>query len=368
MKKNTFTSILAKTMTAALAATLVLSVASCGSASKNGTYYDTMDEVAEASASSRDYDPMDNKVAEASESPRDFGFTNGASYESADGEVFYESETEEQSLSTDDAVTERKIIRTAWANIQTKEYDDSIASLKALCDKYGAYFENSTSYGNRLDYTTERRSEFVIRIPIANYDAFRNEVVTVGAVVESGEDNSDVTEKYFDIETRLDSAKLREERVLKILENADKLDDVLALERELADIRYEIETMTGTLRKYDSLISYATFRLSVKEVIEYTAPTTVPKTFGERMSQNFNDGLRDFGMFWQDVAIALSYNVFAIITWIVIIVIAVVIIKLCTARSRKKREEKNKLLRERAEKLNRENEIAAKKETGADKK
>lgn len=153
MKKNTFTSILAKTMTAALAATLVLSVASCGSASKNGTYYDTMDE-----------------VAEASESPRDFGFTNGASYESADGEAFYESETEEQSLTTGDTVTERKIIRTSWADIQTKEYDESIAALKALCDKYGAYFENSASYGNRLDYTTERRSEFVIRIPIANYE------------------------------------------------------------------------------------------------------------------------------------------------------------------------------------------------------
>lgn len=342
---NIWNSIYLKALAAGAAALLALSVTSCGSSIDVAETYD---------------DSFLYSTKEAPMEPTgDFGFSNGTGdfggeYESVDEEYDIEEPDSDSAVQS-----ERKIIRTSWADVQTKEYDASLDALKKLCDKYGAYFESSSNYGNRLDYTTERRSEFVIRVPIEEYDAFCAEIGNVGSVVESGEDNTDVTEKYFDVEARLDSAKLREERVLKILENADKLDDVLALEKELADIRYEIETLTGTLRKYDSLISYATFRLSVEEVIEYSAPTTVPKTFGERMSQNFNDGLRDFGLFWQNVAVELSYNVFTIITWIVIIVIIALIIKLCMAKSRKKREKQARLMRERAERINRENEQKA---------
>lgn len=294
------------------------------------------------------------------ESPvsNDFGFANGAEaeekYESAVEEK-YESEAEYD----DDerpVQTGRKIIRTSWADIQTKKYDESLAALKTLCNKYDAYFESSSNYGNRLDYATERRSEFVIRVPIAKFDEFCNEVGNIGSVVESGENNTDITEKYIDTEARLDSAKLREERVLQILANADKLDDVLALEKELADIRYEIETMTGTLRKYDSLVSYATFRLTLNEVVEYTAPAVVPKTFGERVSQSFSDGLRDFSIFWQNVAIAITYNLFAIITFLVIAAIIVVVSLALSNRSKKKAEKRMAEYRERAAKINAESE------------
>lgn len=250
------------------------------------------------------------------------------------------------------ARSDRKIVYSAWANLQTKEYDRAIAALKELCDEYDAYFESSNSYGNRLDYATERRSKYVIRVPVENYPAFVGKVGNIGSVVESGEDNKDVTERYVDTEARLESAKIREERVLVLLENSGSLDDVLALERELADIRYEIESMTGSLRKLDSLISYATYRLTIEEVVEYTAPVTVPKTFGERMTQNFKDGWRDFVSFWQNVAVGLSYGVFAIVTWLVFIVIIVVIIVAAVKVSRKNQKKRLQKIMENSSAIN----------------
>ena len=234
--------------------------------------------------------------------------------------------------------TERKIIYTAWAELQTKEYEQTITSLKELCNKHGAYFESSNSYGNRLDYQSERSAKYVIRIPIKNYTAFLEEVSGIGSVVSSGENNQDITEKYIDTEARLESAKLREDRVLVLLENAARLDDILSLERELADIRYEIETLTGSLRKYNSLISYATFTLSVDEVIEYTEPVVAPKTFGEKLAHSFSEGWASFINYWQNIAIVIAYAFPFLVSFGAAAIIVVVIVAILNKRKKKKKE------------------------------
>ncbi|MBO7148897.1 MAG: DUF4349 domain-containing protein [Clostridia bacterium] len=237
--------------------------------------------------------------------------------------------------------SDRKIIYNAWADIETKEYDNSISTLNALCEKYGAYFESSSSYGGHIGSNSERRSNFTIRIPVERYSDFVSEVGSIGTVTNSGENNRDVTEEYFDTEARLESAKLREERVLVLLENAGSLDDILALERELSDIRYEIESYEGNLRKYDSLISYATYTLNISEVIEYTKPTIVPLTFGEELAKGFAEGFEDFVDGWQGFAVFLSRNVFNLISFAIIAGVASIFILLALKKPKKTYTKKN---------------------------
>ncbi len=237
------------------------------------------------------------------------------------------------------AQTKRKIIYRSSFSVQTKEYDKSLEALKALCDKYGAYFESSEteSYNG-----SERSSHYTIRVPIENYTAFTGETGTLGTIITTSENNQDVTEQYFDVEARLDSAKLREERVLEILKNADKLDDVLALERELADIRYEIESYTGTLRKFDSLVSYATVNLSLREVKVIMEQPKKVLTFGERLDKGFNSGVEDFKDGFEDFVVALSYDLIPLCIWLVILVIVVLIIVKLVKKTKKKNAEYRK--------------------------
>ncbi len=230
-------------------------------------------------------------------------------------DVYYDGKAESESGNVILAATsDRKIIYSSWAKVQTTEYEKTISALKELCSKHGAYFEAADSYGNRIDKTGGNRySNFTIRIPVSAYSQFLSEIDGIGTIVSSGENNQDVTESYYDTEARLASASLREDRVLVLLENAGSLDDILALERELSDIRYEIESLTGTLRKYDSRISYATYTLTVNEVVKYTDPVVTPKTFGEEVSQSFISGWKNFVDAWQAFVIFLSYNLFNII-------------------------------------------------------
>ncbi len=219
--------------------------------------------------------------------------------------------------------TYRMIIYRSNYEIQTKDYPASVAALKALCTKYEAYFESANTYGNE---STSRSSNYVIRVPVKNYSAFTGEAGNIGVIVSSSEYNEDITDKYVDTEARLESARIREERVLKILENADKLDDVLALERELSDIRYEIESLTGSLRKYDSLVTYSTVNLSIREVKSIVTPPAEVLTFGERVGVAFTRGLENVQNDFENLIVDLSYNFIGVIVWIIIIAVVIVLI------------------------------------------
>ena len=196
--------------------------------------------------------------------------------------------------------------------------------MKDICTKYGAYFESSNTYAYG---GSAREANFRVRVPVKNYNDFVGEAGSIGSVTRSSQDNRDITEQYFDTEARLESAKIREERVLEILKNSAMLDDVLALERELADIRYEIESYTGTLRKYDSLVNYATVEINLSEVKEYAAPKVETVTFGERMSSAFKDGINEFKYGFQNFLVFLSYNFIGVIVWVIVLMVLIITAK-----------------------------------------
>ena len=232
----------------------------------------------------------------------------------------------------------RKIIYSSSFSVETKEFEESVSALEKLIEENGAWIENSNTWGTKE--RGNRSASFTIRVPVEKYKAFISMKDTIGVVTNASENNSDVTERYYDTEARLESALLREERVLKILENANMLDDVLALERELADIRYEIESYTGTLRKYDSLVSYSTVSVNVNEVTVITPKEPTALTFGERVSKSFKRGIENFVDFVQAFVIFFLGNLIPIIIWTAIIVVAlVVIIKKLRRRKNKKNDE-----------------------------
>ncbi len=267
---------------------------------------------------------------------RDYGSYDAPSEEYVYVQDELKKETEVITNTLSNPLAQRKIIYTSNYKIQTTEFDNAKESLDALVEKYGAYYEEANISGT--EEKANRRSSYIIRVPVENYFEFRNETGNIGTVIRSSESNQDVSERYFDTEARLESAKLREERLLEILKTADTLDNILLLEQELADVRYEIESMSGTLRKYDSLISYSTINIDIDEVIEPVEIKAAPKTFGQRLLQALSGGFEDFGDLLEDIAVNISYNLPTLIIFAILIIIIVVLIK---KKTRKKAAKKN---------------------------
>ena len=325
-----------KKLLSVILSTIFASAILCSCSSSKNAFMESTE--AEAPGSNG-YDFRDVYVTEDSVTAQDSGVSYNYkvnTYSSATGSAI-SSDTEKtmqefQSTSEIPEVSSRKIIYSSAYSIETKAFDNSIKSLDSLCAKYNAYYERSNTY---TAGGSARHANYTVRVPVENYKVFIGEADSIGVVVSASQNNKDVTESYFDTEARLESAKIREERVLEILKNSDLLDDVLALERELADIRYEIESYTGTLRKYDSLISYATVEINISEVQEYVTPRVNPVSFGERIGSAFGRGIEEFRDGFEDFVVFLSYNFIPLIIWVVIIAVFVIAIRIIIKKVKK---------------------------------
>ena len=213
-----------------------------------------------------------------------------------------------------------KVIRSAELTIQTTEFEQAIEALAQLTEEKGGYYETAQIESGGIYSQNARRSAYyVVRIPKENFTGFRDALGTVGHLLSITEDTKDVGESYYDTEARLDTLKTKRERLLDLLSKADIMEDIISLENALAEVQYEIDAHTTTLRKYDSLIDFSVLRIHLNEVIKVTQTVGEKEGFGARLAASFRNGLEDFGEGVQDLLIWIAGNILGVLMFAVII-------------------------------------------------
>lgn len=183
------------------------------------------------------------------------------------------TEQTKPSLSNDDfkLTKENKVIHTIGLELETKDYSNTLSKIEALTHSLNGYVQNSTIPRNRED---EKYSDLVayytLMIPTENIDKFIISAGEVSNIVNESRNAMNVTESYFDTEARISSLKTKETRLLELLKQSGTLADLLQIETELSNTRYEIEMHEATLRNYDNRIAYTQFNVTVREVYTYT--------------------------------------------------------------------------------------------------
>jgi hypothetical protein len=221
---------------------------------------------------------------------------------------------------------ENKIIRSAYISVQTTEFEKSIEALNALTTQFNGYYENSeVSSGYIHDQYANRSAYYVVRIPREHFTAFRDSTGTIGHVSSLNENNQDVGEIYYDTEARLATLTTKRDRLLALLEKAEIMEDIIALESALADVQYQIDDHTGSLRKYDSLINYSTFTVNIQEVEEIVEQPAVTQTFGEKLLSNLKSGVSSFVRDLQYFAYDVARNLIDIAIFAVVVIVIVLI-------------------------------------------
>ena len=184
-----------------------------------------------------------------------------------------------------------KIIYTADLSVVVENFAAAEAALPKLADDFGGYLASANvdrSVGDRL------RGTWVVRVPVAKYDAFLAGAGGLGILERQEQTARDVTAEFVDVQSRLTNRRKLEERLLELLaERPGELKDVLELERELARVREEIETAEGRLRYLSNQTAYSTVTVRVREERDYVPPAR--PAFGGRLSNAFADG-------WEGVA------------------------------------------------------------------
>ena len=71
-------------------------------------------------------------------------------------------------------------------------------------------------------------------------------------------DSQDVTEEYIDITARLKTKKELEARYLELLKKANKVEEIVSIEKEIGNLRSDIESIEGRLRYINNAVAYST--------------------------------------------------------------------------------------------------------------
>lgn len=225
--------------------------------------------------------------------------------------------------------SQRKIIKNKELSVETLEFDSFISELSGLVTQYGGYVQDSTMSLNSYYESDLRSANYSLRIPADRFEEFTSLIGDMAAVTYSYEYVDDVTSSYVDIEARLASLRAEQESFLKLMEQAQTVDEILQIQSYLTDVNYQIESFTAQLKSYDSLIAYSTLRLSVQEVkkiSESVAQLGVFERIGQNLSENLSDIGNGFKNFFVGIVSALPYLIIygAIIAIIVVIIRAII--------------------------------------------
>jgi hypothetical protein len=193
-----------------------------------------------------------------------------------------------------------KIIRNGSIQMETLSFDETVKQILSRTSSIGAYVQSSNVSGKSLESKSpeeNRRGEFILRIPKDKFDSFILDIGNLGSITAQQISTEDITSVYFDTQAHLKSLTIQQERLIELLKKTGELKDIIALENELNRVRYEIENLTGSLKKWDNLIDFCTLNIQISEV--HTIKEN-PVSLGDKISNGFTSSIRsliDFGKY-----------------------------------------------------------------------
>jgi hypothetical protein len=163
------------------------------------------------------------------------------------------------------------LIRTGSASVEVDSLDAAVARVRALAAHLGGYVANASLAVGREQV---RSATLELRIPAPRFDELVNGLAPFGRVERVDVRAEDVGEEFVDVSARVGNARRLEARLVELLaRRTGKLEEVLAVERELARVREEVERYEGRLRYLRTRAATSTLTVTVHERAPLLAAT-----------------------------------------------------------------------------------------------
>jgi hypothetical protein len=229
--------------------TTLLVLSGCSTANENGASRSTETRTTHTAPSS----------APDSERSKEAGLT--------DPKMQTVSLTDAQANQQSANLTERKIIRKAELTLETESSQEGQRKVTAIAEARGGYVVSSDASQRRMD--VESKPELVVtvvaRVPVAQFVAALDEIRAIGSRVQQEKiTGQDVTEEYMDLEARIRSKQALEAQFLEIMKQARTVTDALEVQRQLSEVRSEIERLEGRRRFLENQSSMSTITVTLQ--------------------------------------------------------------------------------------------------------
>lgn len=331
-----------------MAAVLTIAVVICACGSSKTALYDTaagaapaaVEEIVNENSMAYDAASYDGGTVLSSGATADMAAYEYETSEDAAEEPLSEPQVEGGSEQEGAAATGRKLIKTVNISTETEDFDTLVPNLQKQVEALGGYIESISVYDVGSYYVEEqhvkqRCANLTARVPKEKLDGFLAQVGEQTNVTSRSESVEDVTLQYVDLESHKKALLTEQDRLLTLLGQAETVEDIIAIEGRLSEVRYQLESMESQLRTYDNRIDYSTVYLNIDEVRKYSAPQTA--TAWERIASGFSKSIEDIGFGIRDFAIGFVIDIPYFVFWIVIIAAAVLVFRIVRKFWRKRK-------------------------------
>lgn len=169
------------------------------------------------------------------------------------------TQTNQQKINVD-----RKLIKDGSVSFETNDIKATRKQIFESVKKYDGYIssDQEDKYSYRISNT------IVIRVPFKNFDLLLSDATKGVSKFDSKNiEVKDVTEEFLDVQARLKTKKELEKRYLQLLKKANKVTEILEVERQIGNLRSEIESIEGRLKYLENRVSLSTIRITFYQSI-----------------------------------------------------------------------------------------------------
>jgi hypothetical protein len=190
---------------------------------------------------------------------------------------------------------ERKIIKSGSLDFVVKNLSEIENKISEWLKGFDGYISNTWTNRNRLT--------IIAKVPANRFEEAMNSTGNFGILNSRSISTDDVTENFYDLETRLNTRKILQQKLSGYLKDAKNISDLLEIERQLNNVTSEIESMEKQFRRLSNQIEFSTISISCT-----LPPNTTDTGF---ITPDFSEDFKDFAynalQFISDFGICILY-------------------------------------------------------------
>ncbi|MFJ6609275.1 DUF4349 domain-containing protein [Streptomyces sp. NPDC091289] len=211
------------------------------------------------------------KAADGKAAPRE-GFTNEDGPAASSAEKQPDGKAAGNKAAPKPGAAGTHVIRTATLSVEVKSVPKSVAAARATAEGAGGLV--ATENTERLDDTYET-SHLVLRVPQDRFQEVLRELSGSGKLLSRTSNAKDVTDQVVDVDSRIATQRASVARVRELMDKAERISDVVALEGELSSRQSDLESLLAQQASLKDRTSLATITLDL-------TPPDAPGDDGEK--------------------------------------------------------------------------------------
>jgi len=159
-----------------------------------------------------------------------------------------------QGQTGNNAPAERIVIKNASLTVTVPDPAATMKKVSAMAEEMGGFVVSANMYKQTISNGTEvPRVSITIRVPAKRLDEALERIEAESSQEPQNVNitSQDVTSEYTDLQSRLKNLEATEKELVRIMEGANRTEDVMAVYQQLVQVREQIEVIKGQIKYYE---------------------------------------------------------------------------------------------------------------------